>query len=87
MATATIPKLTDKALTLLETLDTEQVGQVIDFMEFLKAKKTQGSEDSFVAHIIREADPSVTLEQVRARLSAIKGNLSDVIAQEREERL
>lgn len=58
MATATTPKLTNKVFTLLETLDTEQVGQVIDFMEFLKAKKTQRSEDSFVAHIIHEADPS-----------------------------
>jgi hypothetical protein len=87
MATATTPKLTDKVFTLLETLDTEQLGQVIDFMEFLKAKKAQSNGDSFVTRITREADPSVKLEQVRARLSAIKGNLSDVITQEREERL
>jgi len=34
-----------------------------------------------------EADPGITLQQVRKELSSIKGNLSDVIIAGREDRV
>ena len=55
---------------------------------FLKTKETQESlEEPLLASIIREADPGITLDQVRATLRPIAGNLSDVIIVGREERL
>ena len=40
----------------------------------------------FEQHIKEHADSTVTLEQIRRELSSIKGNLSDEIIKQREER-
>lgn len=81
-------QVSERVVTLLQTLNAEQLGEVILFMEFLKAKETQSPpENPLWLSITREADARVTLGQVRTRLRAIPGNLSDVIIQEREERV
>ena len=88
MATVSNKSIPVKVFTLLQALDAEQLVEVTHFMEFLKAKETkETAEDPFLACITSEADPEVTLDQVRAKLSSIKGNLSDVVIKEREERL
>ena len=46
----------------------------------------EASDEDYVPHIVREADSSVTLEQVQAALAGISGSLVEDFAQEREER-
>lgn len=88
MAIVANKSIPSKVLTLLQTLNAEQLVEVTHFMEFLKAKETEETlEDPFLACITREADTEVTLDQVRMKLSSIQGNLSDVVIAGREERL
>ena len=88
MATIVKTSIPERVLTLLQTLNTQQLVEVTHFMEFLKTKEAQESiEEPFLASIIREADPGVTLDQVRATLRPIAGDLSDVVIVGREERL
>ena len=88
MATIVKNSIPERVLTLLQTLNAQQLVEVTHFMEFLKTKETQESlEEPLLASIIREADPGITLDQVRATLRPIAGNLSDVIIVGREERL
>ena len=88
MATIVKNRIPERVLTLLQTLNAQQLVEVTHFMEFLKIKETQESiEEPFLASIIREADPGVTLDQVRATLCPIAGNLSDGVIAGREERV
>lgn len=77
-------KLPEDVYRKLGLLNKGQVLQVLNFMEFLKDTE---AKDSFSDFIASEADPDVTLEQVREELSSIRGNLSDVIISEREDRI
>jgi hypothetical protein len=69
----------------LRVLDEDGLSVVYDFVEFLvqkRVKKTPGLIDA-----LRErACASVTLEQVRADLSTIRGSLADAVIQLRQER-
>ena len=93
MAIVSNKSISDKVFTLLHTLSSEQLVEVVHFMEFLKTKETEETieketiEDPFLTYITREADPKVSLDQVRASLESIKGNVSDVVIKGREERL
>lgn len=72
----------------LKGLEKEQILEVLDFVEFLKKKKSKKiNENLFLDFIISEADHKITLDHVRQELSSIKGNLSDIIIRRREERL
>jgi len=57
---------------------------VMDFIDFIQEKK--GAEP-FVRHINEKADRTITLAPVRQELSSIKGNLSETISRQREERV
>ncbi|MBE9530062.1 MAG: hypothetical protein IMF00_02215 [Proteobacteria bacterium] len=71
-----------------KTLNKEQISQVLDFIEFLKLKKTKGlRKNALIDFIATEADPEITLNAVRQQLSGIKGNLADTIIKGREERV
>ena len=71
-----------------KTLNKEQISQVLDFIEFLKLKKTKGlRKNALINFITTEADPEITLNAVRQQLSGIKGNLADTIIKGREERV
>jgi hypothetical protein len=66
-------------------LDAEQIAQVLDFVEFLAEKKRDISP---VVELLRESatGPRISLDDVRASLATIKGQLSDVVREERDER-
>ncbi len=82
------PRVSERVLTVLKTLNAEQLGEVLLFMEFLKTKEQQEAGKAlFWLSITREANPNVTLDDVRTRLRSIPGNLSDAIMQGREERV
>ncbi len=86
MPTVSKKILHQQVFNMLNILTQEQLVQALNFMKFLKAQETQPKEepkDPFLDFIKQEASPDVTLEQVREELSSIKGNLSDVIIQER----
>ncbi len=71
-----------------KTLNKEQISQVLDFIEFLKLKKTKGlRKNALIDFITTEADPEITLNAVRQQLSGIKGNLAATIIKGREERV
>lgn len=89
MATVSKKALHQQMFNMLDILTQEQLVQALNFMKFLKAQEVRQKEESeepFLDFIIQEAAPDVTLQQVREELSSIKGSLSDVIIQEREER-
>lgn len=46
----------------------------------------EASDEDYLPNIVREADSSVTLEQVQAALAGIPGSLVEDFAREREER-
>ena len=72
----------------LKALNKQEIGQVLDFVEFLKSKAAKGrTKNPLLEYIMSEADPGITLQQVRQELSSIKGNLSDVIIAGREDRV
>jgi hypothetical protein len=56
----------------------------MDFIDFIQEKK--GAEP-FIRYIKEKADRKITLAQVRQELSSIKGNLSEIISRQREERV
>ena len=55
-----------------------------DFIDFIQKKK--GAEP-FIRHIKEKVDRTITLAPVRQGLSSIKGNLSETISRQREERV
>jgi len=56
----------------------------MDFIDFIQEKK--GAEP-FIRHIKEKVDRTITLAPVRQELSSIKGNLSETISRQREERV
>lgn len=79
---------TDTERAIVETmgrLDPEQVAQVLDFVEFLAEKKRHSSP---VMDLLRESatGPKLSIEDVRASLATIKGQVSDTVREQRDER-
>lgn len=90
MTTISKTLLNKQVFQMVNILTQDQLVQVLNFMKFLKTQEKQDEEeqeDSFLDFIMQDASSDVTLEQVRKELSSIKGNLSDIITQEREERV
>jgi len=68
----------------MSRFDPEQIAEVLDFVDFLAEKKQRLTP---VAELLKEAaGPRVNLHDVRASLATIKGQLSDVVREERDER-
>ena len=68
----------------MSQLDAQQIAEVLDFIDSL-AEKKRGITP--VAELLREAaGPRVNLHDVRASLATIKGQLSDVVREQRDER-
>jgi len=68
----------------MSRFDPEQIAEVLDFVDFLAEKKQRLTP---VAELLKEAaGPRVNLHDVRASLATIKGQLSDVVRKERDER-
>ena len=68
----------------MSRLDAQQISEVLDYIDFLADKKQQLTP---VAELLKEAaGPRVNLHDVRASLATIKGRLSDVVREERDER-
>ena len=57
---------------------------MLDFIDSIQEKK---EAESFIRYIKEKADRKITLAQVRQELSSIKGNLSETISRQREERV
>ncbi len=83
MAETSEKNLYEQVFDMLNTFNAEQILQVLNFMESVRTKPAE-KENPFLEAIIREADSEVTLNQVRKELSPIRGNLSDIIIEERE---
>ena len=88
--TTTLPgnDLPEEVYNQLKALSKDHISQVIDFIEYLKLKEIEGTKrNPLMEFIMAEADPEMTLDDVREQLGGIKGNLSDTVAQGREERV
>ena len=66
----------------VEQLSEEERERLLEIIE--QTKRQPESREVFLDFIKSEADPKVTLAQVRHELSSIKGNLSDLIIAERK---
>ena len=55
-------------------------------MVFIDSIQEKKEAESFIRYIKEKADRKITLAQVRQELSSIKGNLSEIISRQREER-
>jgi hypothetical protein len=75
----------ERLISRLRELDEATLSEISDFVEFIFQKKEKKGTPLLDA-VRRRALPSVTLEQVREDLSTIRGSLSDVATQLRQER-
>ena len=71
----------------IKELKEDHISQVLDFIEYLKSKETKNVRNPLLEFIMAEADPEMTLDNVRGELNGIKGNLSDTVIEGREERV
>ena len=69
----------------LRDLDEETLSEISAFVQFISQKKDKKGLRILDA-VRHRVLPSVTLEQVREDLSTIKGSLSEVVPQLRQER-
>jgi hypothetical protein len=68
----------------MSRLDAQQMSEVLDYIDFLADKKRRLSA---VAELLKEAaGPRLNLHDVRASLATIKGQLSNVVREQRDER-
>jgi hypothetical protein len=74
----------EEILSKIKSLRNREIREVMDFIDFIQEKK--GAEP-FIRYIKEKADRKITLAQVRQELSSIKGNLSEIISRQREERV
>jgi len=79
-----VTPLKKRIIQAIDELTEEQQQKLWEVIE--QVRKETASEEPFLASIRSEADPRITLKQVRQELSPIEGNLSDLIAQQREAR-
>jgi hypothetical protein len=68
----------------METLPEDQVRDVLRFIESLR--RTPRSPDE-KANPAQEETPAVSVEEVRERLSTIKGSMAETISDMREDRV
>jgi len=68
----------------LDRLPAETLEEVRDFVEFLVMRR---SADRRPSEAMREEVPDVALEEVRERLSTIKGSMAETISDMREDRV
>ena len=73
----------EEILSKIKSLGNREIREVMDFIDFIREK--EGAEP-FLRYIKEKADKTITLAQVRQELSSIKGNLSEIISRQREER-
>jgi len=73
----------ERIIQAVEQLSEKERQRLLEIIE--QTKRQPESREFFLDFIKSEADPKVTLAQVRHELSSIKGNLSDLIIAEREE--
>jgi len=69
----------------LRDLDEDTLSEISDLVEFISQMKDNKGLRMLDA-VRQRAPPAVTLEQVRKDLSTIKGSLSEVVTQLRQER-
>jgi hypothetical protein len=91
-----IPTPQDPVQMPFETLRASLDGLTTEELLLLKAEldgrlQSDGETDSwldtdYIAYAQKHGDPSIPLESVRQALAKIKGNMSDVIIEEREDR-
>ncbi len=79
-----VTSLKERIIRAIDELTEEQQQKLWEMIEQVREEATL--KEPFLVSIKSEADPRITLEQVRQGLSSIKGNLSDLIIQEREAR-
>jgi len=68
----------------METLPEDQLRDVLRFIESL-GRPSRGVEEK--TNATQEEDSDVSLEEVRDRLSAIKGSMSETVSDMREDRV
>jgi len=73
-----------RILEKIKGLEAQQIAEVLDFIEFLAEKKRR--ETPLVRFLNEARGPTLRLEEVRARLAKIPGQMSDVVREERDER-
>jgi len=71
----------------IKALKEDHISQALDFIEYLKSKETKNVRNPLLEFIMAEADPEMTLDDVRGELKGIKGNLSHTVIEGREERV
>jgi hypothetical protein len=79
-----VTSLKERIIEAIDELTEEQQQKLWEMIE--QVREESALAGSFLMSIKREADPRITLAQVRQGLSSIKGNLADLIIQEREAR-
>lgn len=74
--------LKEKIIRVIDQLSGEEQRKLLELIKKLtmQPKPQQGLLD----FVMEEADPGISLAQVRHELSAIQGNLSDVVIAERK---
>jgi len=72
----------ERIIQAVEQLSEKERQRLLEIIE--QTKRRPKSREFFLDFIKSEADPKVTLAQVRHGLSSIKGNVSDLIIAERE---
>ena len=75
----------EELLSRIKSLGRRELREVMDFIEFLHERKEQ-TAGPFFRYIKEKADRQISLDQVRQELAPIKGNLSETISKQREER-
>ena len=68
----------------LDRLPAETLREVRDFVEFLVMKR---SGDRKSSEATQEKAPDVSLEEVRERLSTMKGSMAETVSDMREDRV
>lgn len=67
----------------LRRLESDQLSEVINFIQFITEKKEKSSFVEFISEI---AGPSKGLDELRNRLSKIPGKMSETVRELRDER-
>ena len=76
----------EEILSKIKSLGNREIREVMDFIDFIQEKRG-GKAEQFRRYIKEKADRKITLAQVLQELSSIKGNLSEIISRQREERV
>ena len=66
----------------INALEPQQIAEVMDFIEFLAEKKQKGNP--LVRFLQENVGPPVDLEELRTRLAKIRGQMSNVVREQRQ---